>query len=226
MGTAPGVTRTKAEARVAMLGLDDASAAILANCFRQFGIEAVALPRHADPPVHVYRACVVPLVDAARDTLRHLREQDRHVVLYGVCGSILEAMPFSAFGINAVFETPVNRQDALDVVRTTHLLVLKELRRYVRVPLISSIRLKRGKETLAASSLEVSAGGLSIRCDTRLHAPESVVASFELPGVGPLQVRSVVCWRRDSEGSIGLRFEPDDERRLLVRRWIDDYLDA
>jgi hypothetical protein len=34
-----------------------------------------------------------------------------------------------------------------------------------------------------------------------------------------------VCWKREDVSMIGIRFDPTDERRLEVKRWIDRYLE-
>src|SRR5512140_1562610 len=152
-GTGP----TKAAAKIALLGVDTASSAVLTECFRQFGIEACTLPDHESKDVgETYHACVIPLTADAEPVLRGIREISHRIVVYGTCGSVREALRFSQFGINAVFQTPVNKPEALQVVRATHLLVLKELRRYVRVPLVCSVRLETGTEILEGNSLEVS----------------------------------------------------------------------
>lgn len=224
MGTAAGVRRTRAAASVALLGLDEATGAILADCFRQFGIRAVSVNSPPDTTAEGYEACAVSLDGDAGSLLRRLRQADRHLVIYAVCNGIRQAMPYSAYGINAIIETPVQRQAALGVVRATHLLVLHELRRYVRVPLVAAVALEANGESMTGSSLEVSAGGLSVRVPRSLAVPQTVTASFELPGAGVINVRSVVSWMRQHEDSAGLRFDPEDPQRLVVRQWIEDYL--
>jgi len=37
--------------------------------------------------------------------------------------------------------------------------------------------------------------------------------------------RASVCWKREDAGMLGFRFDPTDERRLEVKRWIDSYLE-
>lgn len=219
-GTAP-----KATARVAMLGLDEASRAILADSFRQFGIDTVAAAADA-PLTGDFNAFVLPLPAADEGVLRRLREWDPHTVIYGICGSVREAVRFSEYGINAVFETPVQRQAALAVVRATHLLVLRELRRYVRVPLLSGVELQSGADSLSATSIEISAGGMALRVSKRLQPSQTLTASFELPGAATITVQSVVSWINQSEGTVGIRFDPGDPHRSIVRRWVDEYLRA
>ena len=127
-------------------------------------------------------------------------------------------------GVNAVFFTPIAKEAALQVVRATHLLVLKELRRYVRVPLVCPVTLETGTQVLEASSLEISAGGMSLTTKGPLNVPQTVLASIGLPGAGVTSVRSIVCWTRDEEGAAAIRFDPADGRRSNVQQWIENYL--
>lgn len=230
MGTPAIVVRPeKAVASVALIGVDEATAAILGESFRLFGIQAIVLApgETARLQREKFHACVLPLDDAAEDTLKMVRQSgsNRHVVVYGICSSLQQAMRYSRYGINAVFEHPVDRHAALRVVRFTYLLVVHELRRYVRVPLVAEALLETGTERLPASTVEISAGGMSLRTGSRFTVPQAVLVSLELPGMGQVSVRAIVSWMRHEEEMIGVRFEPADERRRRVRQWIDEYLE-
>jgi len=227
MSSAAGTGPTKVGAKIALLGVDGATSAVLTECFRQFGMEAVAVPAHESGSVgDTYNACVVPLDAEAETVLRDIRKGSHWLVVYGICGSVSEALRFSKFGINAVFHTPVSKQEALQVVRGTHLLVMKELRRYVRVPLVCPVTLEAGTEVLEGSSLEISAGGMALTINGPAGAPKAVLATFTLPGYEVLAVQSVFCWIRHDEGTAAIRFDPFDPGRLEVGRWIDEYLGA
>ncbi len=230
MGTAATVVRPeKAVATVALVGVDKATAAILTESFRLFGIQSVLLT--GDEVVRLERekfhACALPLDTDADGVLQRVRGSgsNRHIVVYGVCSSLQEAIRYSQYGINAVFEHPVDRHAALRVVRFTYLLVVHELRRYVRVPLVSEALLESGKERVHASTVEISGGGMSLRTPTPFTVPQPVQVTFELPGAGQVSLRAVVSWMRQDEGMVGIRFEPGDENRPAVRHWIDDYLE-
>ena len=86
------------------------------------------------------------------------------MVIYGLGGSAQEAMRYSKYGINAIFQEPVERSTALKLVRATNMLVLHEFRRYVRIPVMTEVALQisEGKK-LTATSIEVSSGGMSLR---------------------------------------------------------------
>jgi hypothetical protein len=221
----------KIVARVLLAGIDEPTSTVLRDCFKQFGIQTVSSKGDTEKRLQKekFEACVVPLgrpdaesvLSAARNSASNSR-----IVIYGISSSTQEAMRFSKLGINAVIDHPVDRQSALKVVRSTHLLVVHELRRYVRLPVVTEVRVDYGKGNFRANSVEISAGGLSMKTDIRLAKETPVEVTFSLPPKGIMVVsRATVCWKREAVDMLGIRFDPTDERRLEVKRWIDSYLE-
>jgi hypothetical protein len=67
---------------------------------------------------------------------------------------------------------------------------------------------------------------MSVRSATPIPSSNAAVRVLaKLPGLDQLDVRAYVCWARPQENLYGLRFDPNDQRRLTVRRWIDQYLE-
>ena len=225
-----GTPARKVIARLAMIGLDDKVGEVLRECFRQFGISSTPV---TDDPTHrflkeKFEACVLRLDEGAEPVLQHIRNSpsNRRIVIYGIAKGTQAAMRYSKYGINAVFEEPVDRAMALKVVRSTHLLVINELRRYVRVPIVTEASIEAQNASIPSSTLEVSAGGMSLICSSKLHLGHSVQINFSLPILngGNVKVRASVCWARENENAYGVRFDATDDRRLEVKRWIDEYL--
>jgi PilZ domain len=221
----------KITARIASIHIDPACNSFLNDCFRQFGITVV--PADDDPVMILNRqkfeACVLRLYDPDADRiLKAARNSpsNRRLVIYGIARNTQEALRYSSYGINAVLDEPLDRQSVLKVVRATHLLVIHELRRYVRIPVASQVEIDTGNHTpFAVTAVEVSSGGMSVRSSSPLPKTEVVRLNLALPGLEKLSVRAFVCWYRDSDKIYGLRFDPTDERRLRVRGWIDQYLE-
>ncbi|HSA94255.1 MAG TPA: PilZ domain-containing protein [Terriglobales bacterium] len=214
-------------ATVALFSLDEPTAGVLRDCFRQFGIRTEAVVGDAVERLHKqkFEACVLRLNEEAEAILQAARgsPSNRRIVVYGISRGPEEAIRYSKYGVNAMLQEPVDRQSALKVVRATHLLVINELRIYVRVPVFTELAIERAGRKFTASTLEVSAGGMSLRCPEKMALGENVEVGFTLPGEKPLKLGATVVWRRDPD-VIGLRFEPGDERRIAVRQWIDTYL--
>ena len=220
----------KITARIASIHIDPACNSFLNDCFKQFGI--LVVPADDDPVTLLNRqkfeACVLRLYDPDADRiLKAVRNSasNRRLVVYGIARNTQEALRYSAYGINAVLGEPLDRQSVLKVVRATHLLVIHELRRYVRIPVVSQVEVEVGSRTLTVTAVEVSSGGMSVRNATPLPQGEVIRLNLALPGLERLSVRAFVCWYRDSDKIYGLRFDPTDERRLRVRGWIDQYLE-
>ena len=229
MAVSSGLVPKKVAARVALVGLDAGAAAIMRDSFKQFGIETREMPLADADRLgrEKFEGCVLRLDDHAEAVLNTARtsRSNRRVVVYGICQSAPQAMRFSRFGINAVLRDPVERQDALKVVRATHLLVIHELRCYVRIPLVANVNIEAGKNTVKATTQEVSGGGMSVHADSMLSIGEAVRVVFELPNRSSLALRGNVCWTREHDSLFGVRFEADEPGREQVREWIDEYLD-
>ena len=219
-------------ARVLLAELDEPSSTVLRDCFKHFGIHTVSSNGDAEQRLQKekFEACVVPLgradaesvLNAARNSASNSR-----IVIYGISRDTQEALRFSKLGINAVINHPVERSSVLKVVRSTHLLVVHELRRYVRLPVVTEVRVEYGNgHSLRANSVEISAGGMSMKTDMRLAKEQPVEVTFSLPPNGKVVIaRASVCWKREAADMIGIRFDATDERRLEVKRWIDSYLE-
>jgi hypothetical protein len=159
------------------------------------------------------------VMEAARSSPSNSR-----CVIYGLGGNAQEAMRYSKYGINAMFSEPLERPAAIKLVRATHLLVLHEFRRYVRVPVITEVAIKSADGArFTASSIEISSGGMSLKTSEELTLHSNVEISFALVTLPRVTVRGVVSWRKPK--SYGVRFEAGDERRHSVKKWIDSYLE-
>ena len=220
----------KITARIASIHIDPACNTFLNDCFRQFGITVV--PAEGDPILLLNRqkfeACVLRLYDPEADRiLKAARNSpsNRRLVVYGIARNTQEALRYSNYGINAVLDEPLDRQSVLKVVRATHLLVIHELRRYVRIPVASQTEFDVNGRPVIGTTVEVSSGGISIRCLAPLPKSDAIRLTLSLPGIEKLYVRAFVCWYRESDKVYGMRFDGTDERRLRVRGWIDQYLE-
>jgi hypothetical protein len=226
----PSATSTrKAAARTALVDVKESARALLVECFRQFGIESVSISSDAVERVRreKFEACVLNLgegagaevvMEAARSSPSNSR-----CVIYGLGGNAQEAMRYSKYGINAMFSEPLERPAAIKLVRATHLLVLHEFRRYVRIPVITEVAVRADGNRFTASSIEISSGGMSLKTSEELSLHTNVEISFALMTLPRVTVRGVVSWRKPK--SYGVRFDVADERRHTVKKWIDSYLE-
>jgi hypothetical protein len=229
-GTAPALATPgkKVAARAALVDLTESSRFLLTECFRQFGIESVVTSAGAAERLRQekFEACVVKLGSGAEEVMEAARTSpsNSRLVLYGVGGTAQEAMRYSRYGINAMFQDPLERPAALKLVRATHMLVLHEFRRYARIPVMTEVTVVGSDgQRLSASSIEISSGGMSVKTAEEMRSGTSVEVSFSLLTLPRVCVRGVVNWRKSK--SFGIRFDAADERRQKVKEWIDGYLE-
>ena len=148
------------------------------------------------------------------------------MVIYGIARTAKEALRYSAYGINAVLDEPLDRQSVLKVVRSTRLLVINELRRYARIPMVSRALIESRSGSYPVMTVEISSGGLSVCSPATISARDLVTVSLTLPGGGRFSVRAQVCWERKGTDKIyGVRFDSNDVARLKVREWVDQQLE-
>lgn len=230
MVLAPPPARTrKASARVALIDIKEPARVLLADCFKQFGIEAVVLTGNVRERLQREKieACVVQLTPEAVPVMESVRTSasNHRMVLYGLGGSAQEAMKFSKYGVNAVFHEPLERQAALKLVRATQMLVLHEFRRYVRIPIITEIAMvSSDSRRFTATSKEISTGGMSVKSPEDVSVGMDVEVSFALLTLPRIWVRAQVSWRKPDK-TFGVRFDVKDERRMRIKEWIEAYLE-
>lgn len=226
---APTPSTKKVAARAALVDLKESSRALLTECFRQYGIETVVTSAGSAERLRQekFEACVINLAPGAEAVMEAARTSpsNSRLVLYGLGGSAHEAMRFSKYGINAMFQEPLERPAALKLVRATHMLVLHEFRRYARIPIMTEVTVvSHDGHRLTASSIEISSGGMSVKSAEDMPAGTNVDISFSLLTLPRVSVRGVVTWRKSK--SFGVHFEPADERRQRVKEWVDAYLES
>lgn len=224
---APSPIPRKAAARTALVGLNEPARALLSEGFRQFGIETVVVTANAAERLkkEKFEACVMTLADGAEAVMEAARSSpsNSRCIIYGIGGNAQEAMRYSKYGINAMFSEPLERPAALKLIRATRMLVLHEFRRYVRIPVMTEVSLVGDGRRVAASSIEISSGGMSIKSAEDFSIGTKVEISFALMTLPRVNLKGNVSWRKPK--SLGVRFDAADAHRQKVKTWIDSYLE-
>lgn len=226
----PAPIHRKTAARVALFDLPIPSANLIAESFRQFGIDTVPVKREDVERLQheKFEACVLPLQEDAGSIIEKARSSasNSRIVIFGLGGTAQDAMRYSKQCINAIFHEPLERSSAMKLVRSTQTLVLHEFRRYVRIPVMTEVGIVMNEGgRLTATSREVSSGGMSLKGN---HVPEPGAAlevSFSLLTLPRVWVRGQVTWKKANK-TFGVRFDPTDDRRQRLKEWIVAYLEA
>lgn len=223
----PALPTRKAAARAALVGLNEPTRALLAECFRQFNIDTVAITPGAIDRLRKekFEACVLSLRSEVGEVMEAARSSpsNSRCVIYGVGGNAQEAMRYSKYGINAMFQEPLERPAALKLMRATQSLVTHEFRRYVRIPLMMDVAIVGDGKRLSASSIEMSTGGMSVKSPEDMKVGSNVEVSFSVLTLPRISVRGTVMWQKPK--MFGVRFDPEDARRQQVKTWVNSYLE-
>jgi hypothetical protein len=208
-----------------MIDLPETAGLLIGECFRQLEVETVVVAGDAAGQFRrqKFDAAVVKLDSRAASSLESIRASNSNsrIILCGVGGSAQEALRYSRFGLNAMFVEPLERQAVLRLARATRNLIFHEYKRYVRVPLITQVSVALPGRTVAATSHDISSGGLSFRCGDVLSPKDAIEVRMVLSPKGEVRVRARVVWVK--KGLVGARFIPQDDRRFVVKDWIDGY---
>jgi Tfp pilus assembly protein PilZ len=95
----------------------------------------------------------------------------------------------------------------------------------VRVPIVTEVAAQAGALRFTAYTTEISAGGMSMAAAPKLAIGQQLQLSFSLPTGEQVSVSASVCWLRESDAGLGARFDPLDDRRNVVRDWVEKYLE-
>lgn len=222
-----GTPLAKKKPTVALFSLDPTSRDVLTECFNQFRVDVLQADDISVLRKEKLEGCVVSLTSSdVEETVAQARNLpwQKRMVIYAV-GPTGNIVRLTKYGINVVLDAPVSRPAAIKAIRGTRLLLFNELRRYVRLPLAAPATIDYGTERVPATSLEISAGGMSLQYK-KLCPPvnTTVSASFAIPGTAQLKLVGVVCWTDHNSNQFGIRFDPSAEARQAVSAWIEDYL--
>jgi PilZ domain-containing protein len=227
---APATDSKKAVARIAFVDIKDPIKSVLNDCFRQFSAETVAITGDVTSKLKKakFDGCVLrlgPGAEAVMDFVRNSPSNSR-MVIYGIGGNAREALQYSKYGINAIFHEPLERQAALKLVRATQVLVTHEFRRYIRIPVVTDVKVTTVEgASFSAMSQDVSTGGMSLRGAEAVSVGENVEISFALLTLPRISVRSAITWRSVQTREFGIRFDAQDERRFRIKEWISAFLE-
>jgi hypothetical protein len=226
----PAHVLRKVNARAALFNLPEPSSSLLAECFRQFGIETVPVSDADSERLHKQKfdACVLPLGDSVGHIIELARSSpsNSRLVIYGLGGSAQDAMRYSKHCINAMFHEPLERSATLKLMRSTRPLVLHEFRRYARIPVMTDVTVVAADSSrFLVTSQEISAGGMSMKGTAKLEPGQLVEVSFSVLTLPHIRLRGYISWKKPDK-SVGIRFDAKDERRQRLKEWIVSYLES
>lgn len=220
-------TTLKHTASIASIGIAPASMALLQKHLAKFNVsvhehylQAMAEIENGDQR---WDAFAIKIDGAALDWMKIIRQsaRNRHALVYAF-GDEAGVARIGDFGVNSLIEDSTDSVISREV-ESTYLLLLRQLRRFVRIPLVVVVTLTANARSYTAVSRNLSAGGMNLSFPHELPAASKVEMSFSLPRSPIFSLPATVC--RQSLGSLGVEFlNPADYHK--IRNWIEHYLEV
>jgi CheY-like chemotaxis protein len=127
-------------------------------------------------------------------------------------------------GANLALQKPITVDIARSSLRAAYGLIMQERRRYFRYPVDLPVQVCPDEQTiLNATAINVSEGGMAIKCERELGQNSLVKLSFYLPGTqSGMELNATVVWK-DPLGRAGVRFEA---LNVTTRHRLNEWLEA
>lgn len=162
------------------------------------------------------------------DLLRALRrtQSNAQTVAFAVVNGKTTTQEAFHSGANFVLQKPLTPLHATRCLNAALNFMLREQRRYYRHPVEIPLRIALGHDQeLAATTTNVSEGGMAIRVTGRLLQGAQAQFRFTLPGANiSLELKGQVAWA-DGTGHAGIRFvEVPQSAQYQLEQWLTDLL--
>lgn len=209
--------------RVTLAGIEIDSKLLLrfAESFKTFNfdVQPVEMTSANARPAGAVTACVLPLNRTAVALLRGSEWfLPRRTLLYGL-GDWSDAARYRDLGINALLErtTDLSFRTA---VSTTQSVITRGIGAYVRVPIVTGVRLKAEGVAARGITRNIGPGGMAVTLARNVSLPDTIEVDFSLPEGRQFSLRASPRWY--SGLLVGLCFEPSKSEKVL-RKWIGEY---
>lgn len=214
---------------VALVDLDENTVSVLRSCFKQFGVltKQITPDELSRLQTEPFTGAVVPIYKDSRNVAVAL--QNGHVksnmVIYGVYERLEQLGTFPLL-LSGGFSLPLDRPQVIRSIRTSFQLLKKELRRHVRIPLVTHATVDSSGHGVAAITQEISAGGMSVISPVEVTTSAPIRLALTLPGEPDMSVDGVVCWARKENRVFGISFAAANNDVDRIHDWVNAYLDG
>ena len=219
--------------RCLLVGLEDGQDRPIRNALANMGIRCESAPyRSADDRVQKNRYEAIVLfydgTQLANELVQRIRSgySNRDSVVFALSNAASQA---SVFRVRANFflTLPLSEAGVIATFKAAYGLLVRSRSRWHREPVNGTAYLNLGVvKNVQATILNLSQGGMSIRCAQIMRPQQIILARFGLPGTDELLcVSAQVVWTR-VDGTIGLRFTdvPEPTAKVL-RHWVEERLE-
>ena len=174
---------------------------------------------------HRFDAVIIDFdVPGADDFLRGVRKSpsNTHSLTFAIVNPDTGVASAFAMGANLALQKPITLESARNSLRAAYGLIMQERRRYFRYPVETIVILSPDENTtIVGTTMNISEGGMALKCDRELQMNGVVRLKFSLPAIkGELDARATVVWT-DPIGRAGIRFEKlSNVAREKLAEWL------
>lgn len=146
---------------------------------------------------------------------------NRFAVVFACVGEHEDASRLLNAGANFVVHKPLDPADVATVLESARQMMAAERLRYLRHPLMLPVVLKATDREQRAVTLNISRGGMAVRCPHSLDPGSAIQFVLELPMGQPLRGRGEVAWA-NTDGQMGIRFYlMGEDIKTSLWHWIE-----
>jgi CheY-like chemotaxis protein len=162
-------------------------------------------------------------IDGALNLLGSIRRgtSNRFAVVFACAGEHEDASRLLNAGANFVVHKPLDPAEVAMVLESAGQLMAVERQRYARHQLTLPVVLKTMDREQKATTVNISRGGMMVRCPQSLDPGSAINFVLELPMGGPIRGRGEVAWS-NTDGQMGIRFYlMGDDVKSTLWQWMD-----
>jgi DNA-binding response OmpR family regulator len=149
-------------------------------------------------------------------------KSNQRSIVFAITNGITNVKAAFEMGANFVLDKPVSFERAARSLRAAHGLILRERRRYFRVPVALSADVSFGNANIQAPVTNISEGGLSLKMERNAAAHGAVTIRLTLPKTSrPLELKGeFVAANRGA--NLGVKFHNlPPEVRVQLHAWLN-----
>ncbi len=217
-------------AAVAAIGIEPSSLEVLKTSWKMFGIDVHLVPYEGPASLmgETINAFIVRLDAGARPLLQKIRafEKYQHTLIYGV-GRDAVIAELAEFEIS-VLMPDLSEESVVPAIQNTYQLLLNQMRRYARIPMVLPVKVTAGAFTMDAVSSNISAGGIRVCLTEPAEAQMMALRddgisqiTFQAPHAARFHLPSTLV--RKSKNSVGFEFQVSPDQQEL-KHWLDSHL--
>jgi len=153
-------------------------------------------------------------------------KSNQRSIVFAITNGITSVKAAFEMGANFVLDKPVSLERAARSLRAAHGLILRERRRYFRVPVSLSAEVSFGNANVQAPVANISEGGLSLKLERHAAAQGTVTIRLTLPRTArPLELKGeFVAANRGA--NVGVKFHNlAPEVRAQLDKWFNQQIE-